>query len=41
MAEAWLDLAADVSDPTDPVFLDGPGPTPAALPARIRAFQTA
>lgn len=40
-AEMWLDLAADVSDPTDPVFLGEPGSTPAAPPPRIRAFQTA
>ena len=40
-AEEWRELLAEISDPTDPVFLDEAGLTPAALPARIRAFQAA
>lgn len=40
-AEEWLDLVAEISDPTDPVFLEQAGAAPAALPQRIRTFQAA
>ncbi len=38
-AEEWRDLAAEVSDPTDPVCLDRAGPAPAGRLPRGRAFQ--
>ena len=37
--EEWIDLAAEISDPTDPVFLSETELVPVALPDRIRTFQ--
>jgi hemerythrin-like domain-containing protein len=38
-AEEWRDLVAEISDPTDPVFLGEIGLAPVVLPGRIRAFR--